>query len=113
MIFGLPESEDEEDAATKEEALKVFTHLEVTPTVTSSRRVGSKTSGRPRPVKVSLEKKEDILDLLKKARILRKAASYRTVCLSPDLTRRNERTVPACTRRSSSFAWTILGGSTG
>ena len=87
MIFGLPESEDEEDAATKEEALKVFTHLEVTPTVTSSTRVGSKTSGRPRPVKVSLEKKEDILALLKKARLLRQAASYRTVYLSPDLTK--------------------------
>ena len=38
MIFGLPESEDEEDAATKEAAVKVFTHLEVTPTVTSSTR---------------------------------------------------------------------------
>ena len=87
MIFGLPEAENEEDSATKDAAVKLFSHLDVTPTVTSSARVGTKTSGRPRPVKVSLESRENLLILLKKARQLRKSDSYRTVYLSPDLTK--------------------------
>ena len=87
MIFGLPEAGNEEETATRDAVMKVFAHLEVTPSVTSSSRVGTKTSVRPRPIKVSVEKREDLLILLKKARLLRQASSYRTVYLSPDMTK--------------------------
>ena len=87
MVFGLAEAENEEETATKDAVMKVFAHLEVTPSVTCSARVGTKTSVRPRPIKVSVEKREDLLLLLKKARLLRKDTSFRTVYLSPDLTK--------------------------
>jgi ribosomal protein L9 len=87
MVFGLPEADNEEETATREAVMKVLAHLEVSPSVTSSVRVGTKTSVRPRPIKVSVEKREDLLILLKKARLLRQTSSFRTVYLSPDLTK--------------------------
>jgi hypothetical protein len=87
MVFGLPEADNEEETATRDAVMKVLAHLEVTPSVTSSVRVGTKTSVRPRPIKVSVEKREDLLILLKKARLLRQTSSFRTVYLSPDLTK--------------------------
>lgn len=87
MVFGLPETEDEGSTSTTDAVSKVFAHLEVSPAVASASRLGTKTSTRARPVKVSLEKREDLLLLLKRARQLRQSDCYRRVYLSPDLSR--------------------------
>ena len=87
MIFGLPEAENEDDASTQRRVTKVFSHLECSPVMTSTTRVGKKMETRPRPIKVTFERREDLLLLLKKAKILRQSESLRTVYLSPDLTR--------------------------
>eukprot|EP00116_Pleurobrachia_bachei_P007377 sb/3467639/ len=87
MIFGLPEAENEDDASTRRRVTKVVSHLECSPVMTSTTRVGKKMETRPRPIKITLERREDLLLLLKKAKFLRKSDSLRTVYMSPDLTR--------------------------
>ena len=63
----------------------IFSHLESTPVVLSGTRVGKKSDIRPRSIKVTLERREDLLLLLKKAKLLRQVETYRNVYLSPDL----------------------------
>ena len=87
MIFGLPEADSEDDAATQRRVTKVFSHLECSPVMKSTTRVGKKMETRPRPIKVTFEQREDLIILLKKAKFLRQTESFRTVYLSPDLTR--------------------------
>lgn len=87
MVFGLPESENEDAASTKSKVSDVLSRLESTPVVSSTTRVGKKSGNRPRPIKVTLESREDLILLLKKAKLLRQDETYRQVYLSPDLTK--------------------------
>ena len=89
MVFGLPESENEDTASTKSRVSDILSHLAVesTPVVSSTVRVGKKSESRPRPIKVTLERREDLILLLKKAKLLRQDENYRQVYLSPDLTK--------------------------
>eukprot|EP00116_Pleurobrachia_bachei_P006087 sb/3466349/ len=84
MLFGLPESENEDATSTKSKVSDVLSRLESTPVVSSTTR---KSGNRPRPIKVTLESREDLILLLKKAKLLRQDETYRHVYLSPDLTK--------------------------
>ena len=87
IVFGLPEADNEDDAETRRRVGKVFNHLDTSPSITATARLGTKREGRHRPVKISLQQREDLVSLLKKARLLHQADTFKQVYLSPDLTR--------------------------
>eukprot|EP00116_Pleurobrachia_bachei_P007684 sb/3467946/ len=58
MVFGLPESENEDAASSKSKVSDVLSRLESTPVVSSTSRVGKNSGSRPRPIKVTLNSGE-------------------------------------------------------
>ena len=88
VLFGLPETTAR---TTEHEVRDIFTELNEKPVITSTKRVGEKTDNRPRPVIVTLERRETLLQLLRKAKQLRDSEKFSSVFLSPDLTPEEQR----------------------
>ena len=82
VIFGLPETTAR---ATDHEVQDIFAELNEKPVVTSTKRVGLRTDDRARPVIVTLERRESLLQLLRKAKQLQSSEKFSSVFLSPDL----------------------------
>ena len=88
VLFGLPETTAR---VTDNEVQEIFAELNLKPVVTSTKRVGLKTDDRARPVIVTLERRESLLQLLRKAKQLQKSEKFSSVFLSPDLTPEEQR----------------------
>ena len=88
VLFGLQETTDR---VTEQDVKEVFEELNVRPVVSSTKRVGEKTDNRPRPVIVTLERRESLLQLLRNAKQLRESKKFSSVFLSPDLTPEEQR----------------------
>ena len=88
VIFGLPETTAR---ATEHEVQDIFGELNEKPVISSTKRIGEKTDNRPRPVIVTLERRETLLQLLRKAKQLRDSEKFSSVFLSPDLTPEEQR----------------------
>ena len=82
VLFGLSETTPR---VTDNEVQAIFAELGVKPVVTSTKRVGLKTDARARPVIVTLERRESLLQLLRKAKQLQNSKKFSSVFLSPDL----------------------------
>ena len=86
VVFGLPESTDRVDSIAVKE---LFEELNVIKPVTKSmKRIGQKpdSSSKPRPLIISLENRESLLALLRKAKLLKQSKNFSSVFFSPDLT---------------------------
>ena len=82
VLFGLSETTP---SVTDNEVQEIFAELGLKPVVTSTKRVGLKTDARARPVIVTLERRESLLQLLRKAKHLQNSKKFSSVFLSPDL----------------------------
>ena len=83
IVFGLPEEENE---TVTDRALTVFEELDEKPPISSSCRLGTAAEGKTRPIRVTLESRDSVLTLLRKARQLRSSEIYSRVYLCPDRT---------------------------
>ena len=85
MVFGLPESTTRVDSISVKE---LFEELNEKPVTKSMKRVGLKldSSSQPRPLVISLENRESLLVLLRKAKLLKQSDNFSSVFFSPDLT---------------------------
>ena len=84
MIFGLQE---ESGSETVESSVRgVLDSLNEKPALTKCSRVGSAADGKVRPVVVTLNSRETLLSLLRKAKELKASARYSRVFLEPDRT---------------------------
>ena len=84
MIFGLPE---ESGGATVESSVRgVLDSINERPALPKCSRVGVPADGKVRPVVVTLNSREVLLSLLKKARELKASTTYSRVFLEPDRT---------------------------
>ena len=81
MVFGLSEENDEDICAS---VGKVFEQLGEKPKI-EARRLGSRASSTPRPVKVVLTSAATVQQILSKSRKLRDS-QYKSVFLTPDRT---------------------------
>eukprot|EP00116_Pleurobrachia_bachei_P002469 sb/3462731/ len=88
VLFGLQETTAR---ATEHEVRDVFDELNEKPVVTTIKRVGLKTDDRARPVIVTLERRESLLQLLRKAKQLKSSEKFSSVFLSPDLSAEEQR----------------------
>ena len=84
VIFGLQESHSERLMEKSVETL--FEHLQEKPKITAIKHIGQKRENTPRPLLVTLERRETLLSLLRKARTLKNSDQFSNVYLSPDLT---------------------------
>ena len=85
VVFGLPESTTRVDSTSVKE---LFEELNEQPVTKSMKRVGQKldSSSKPRPLVISLENRESLLALLRKAKLLKQSDNFSCVFFSPDLT---------------------------
>ena len=88
VLFGIPETTAR---ATENEVQDIFWELHEKPVISSTKRIGEKTDNRPRPVIVTLERRETLLQLLRKAKQLRDSEKFCSVFISPDLTPEEQR----------------------
>jgi hypothetical protein len=82
MIFGLPE--ESAGVAVDATVTSLFLELDEKPLLDSCIRLGAKVEGKARPVKVTLQSRDSLLALLRKACELRKSSSYSRVYIEPD-----------------------------
>ena len=85
VVFGLPESTTRVDSISVKE---LFEELNEKPVTKSMKRVGQKldSSSKTRPLVISLESRESLLALLRKAKLLKQSENFSSVFFSPDLT---------------------------
>ena len=83
IVYGLPEEENE---TVTDRVYSVLEELDEKPPISSSCRLGTATDGKTRPIRVTLESRDSLLTLLKKARQLRSSDIYSRVYLCPDRT---------------------------
>ena len=84
MIFGLPEETGQNNV---EDSVKgVMESLNEKPVISKCSRVGAAADGKVRPVVVSLNSRETLISLLRKARELKTTTAYSKVFLEPDRT---------------------------
>ena len=85
VVFGLPEATNRVDSNAVKE---LFEELNVKPVTKSMKRVGQKpdSGSKPRPLIISLENRESLLALLRKAKLLKQSKNFSSVFFSPDLT---------------------------
>ena len=82
IVFGLPEETDGVSVEKSVESL--LEEVDQKPKIISCVRLGTVVEGKVRPVKVSLESRDSLLVLLKKASKLRSSENYNRVYLEPD-----------------------------
>ena len=83
MVFGLVEKEEGENLARRLD--EIFTELEEKPRIEAC-RVGAKTPGKIRPVKVSLSNSVMTQKILAKSCRLKRSETFKTVYFAPDRT---------------------------
>eukprot|EP00116_Pleurobrachia_bachei_P003856 sb/3464118/ len=85
VVFGLPESTNRVDSISVKE---LFEELNEMPVTKSMKQFGLKldSSSKPRPLVISLENRESLLALLRKAKLLKQSDNFSSVFFSPDLT---------------------------
>ena len=84
IVFGLPEEADGVSVDTSVTSL--LEEIDEKPPMTNCVRLGMPAQGRLRPVKVTLESRDSLLVLLKKASELRNSENFKRVFLEPDRT---------------------------
>ena len=84
IVFGLPEEADGVSVDTSVTSL--LEEIDEKPPMTSCVRLGLPSQGKLRPVKVTLESRDSLLVLLKKASELRNSENFKRVFLEPDRT---------------------------
>jgi hypothetical protein len=87
MIYGCAEQEDESDFSNEREiAWDIYSKVGFTPPhIVDSHKIGNRTQGRTRPIKVEVEHPTEVHVLLQSAYKL-KASDMNSVYLAPDRT---------------------------
>eukprot|EP00116_Pleurobrachia_bachei_P012663 sb/3472925/ len=83
MIFGLPE--ESAGIAVDATVTSLLEELDEKPLLASCIRLGTNVESKVRPVKVTLQSKDSLLVILRKACELRKSRSYSRVYIEPDM----------------------------
>ena len=87
LIYGCEEQEDEDDCSCDQIARDIYSKVGYRPPViVDAYRIGNRTEGRTRPIKVEVEHPTDVHVLLKSAHKLR-ASDMTSVYLAPDRTK--------------------------
>ena len=115
MIFGLPEESGQKKV--EDSVRGVMDSLNEKPVISKCSRVGSTAEGKVRPVVVSLNSRETLISLLKKARELKTTTAYSQVFLETDRTlaqrverKRTLKTLSELRRSQPEARFVIRGG---
>ena len=82
LLFGLQEEADED---TMVKVGEVFSDIDEKPKLDTAIRLGAKgTSGKPRPVKVSVNNSITVSQILRRARKLRESEKFKSMFICPD-----------------------------
>ena len=82
IVFGMPE--EPAGVSVDTSVASLLEEMDEKPLMNCCVRLGTAGEGKIRPVKVSLESRDSLLVLLKKASVLRNSVNYKRVFLEPD-----------------------------
>ena len=89
MVFGLDELDEEDVHEAEDEGMaeEIMEHLDVWPQhVVKVERVGERKEGHIRPMKLRMDRKECVLEVLARSRRLKDTEKYKIAYLAPDRT---------------------------
>lgn len=91
IMFGVPETDAEQDIDTVDNIFANGLHLDATRHVSKMMRLGRHLSAdRPRPLRIELKTLESKKEILIRAKSLKETAAYKRMFIAPDLTKKQQ-----------------------